>query len=382
LVTARRVLLPRVAVAEIVKVAVTVVSFTTVTPLAVTPTLPVTVIAVVPVSPLPVRVTATVLPRKPVFGAIEVSVGTVTVNGTELLVAPVVVTVTVLAPNPALAEIAKLAVTVVSFTTVIPLIVTPPPDTVIAVVPVRPVPVRVTGMVAPRVPVFGAIEVNVGFITVTVNGTELVVAPPALVTVRRVLLPRVAVAEIVKVAVTVVSFTTVTPFAVTPTLPVTLIFVAPVSPVPVRVTATVLPREPVFGAIEVNVGPVTVNGTELLVAPPGLVTASRVLLPRVAVAEIVKVAVTVVSFSTVTPLAVTPTLPVTVIAVVPVSPVPVRVATTVLPRKPVFGAIEVSVSGDPVTVNGTELLVPAGFVTVTVLAPNAAVGAIVKVAVI
>jgi len=57
--------------------------------------------------------------------------------------------VTVRALSAAPAVIAKVAVAVVSFTTVIPLAVTPLPETVTAVALVRPVPVRVTGTLAP-----------------------------------------------------------------------------------------------------------------------------------------------------------------------------------------------------------------------------------------
>ena len=69
------VLADAVAVAEIVNVALTVVALTTVRPLTVTPA-PETVIAVAPVRLVPVRVTGTAVPRRPVLGAIEASVGT------------------------------------------------------------------------------------------------------------------------------------------------------------------------------------------------------------------------------------------------------------------------------------------------------------------
>ena len=99
-----------VAVSEIVNVAFTVVGFTTVRPLTVTPP-PATVIAVAPVRLVPVRVTGTAVPRKPVLGAIEASVGPITVNVTVLLVPPGVVTLTFLAVIAAVFEIAKFAVT-------------------------------------------------------------------------------------------------------------------------------------------------------------------------------------------------------------------------------------------------------------------------------
>jgi len=86
----------------------------------------------------------------------------VTVKVTVLLVPPGVVTLTVLAEMVAVPEIVKFAVTVVELTTVKPLTVMPVPDTLIAVAPVRLVPVRVTGTTVSRTPEVGEIEVNVG----------------------------------------------------------------------------------------------------------------------------------------------------------------------------------------------------------------------------
>jgi len=72
----------------------------------------------------------------------------------RLLVAPFVVTVRFLAVRGAPGVMVKFAVTVVSFTTVTPLaVILPAPDTFTAVVPVRLVPVRVTGTTVPRAPV-------------------------------------------------------------------------------------------------------------------------------------------------------------------------------------------------------------------------------------
>ncbi len=62
--------------------------------------------------------------------------------------------------------------------------------------------------------------------------------------------------------------------------------------------------------------------------------------------------------------------------------VPVRVTGTVVPSAPLFGLIEVRVGPVEVTVNVTALLVPAVVVTVTLAAPEAALAAMVKVAVI
>jgi hypothetical protein len=146
----------------IVSVTVTVLSFTTTGVLAVTPP-PDTFTAVAPVRLLPVRVKLTLVPRTPALELIEVSVGgggTVTVNVTALVVPLGVVSVTFLAVAPAPAAIVSVAVTVVSFTTTGVLVVTPPPDTLTAVAPVRPAPVMVTGTAVPLTPVLGVIEVS------------------------------------------------------------------------------------------------------------------------------------------------------------------------------------------------------------------------------
>jgi hypothetical protein len=251
-VTTLTVLVETVAVPEITKLAVAVAPPGATTMLFTEMPEPVTVIPVAPVSALPVRVTGTVLPRMPVIGAIEASVGPVTVNGTVMVVPPGVVTLTVLVESVAPDEIAKFAVTVVSPTMVIPLTVMPDPDTFTAVSLERPVPVRVTGTVVPRTPVLGAIEVSVG--GVTVNATAPLVPP--FVVIVTVLGEEVALAAIAKFAVTVVAFTMVMPLTVTPE-PETAIDCVPVRFVPVRVTATVVARAPEIGLIAVSVGGAT-----------------------------------------------------------------------------------------------------------------------------
>jgi hypothetical protein len=369
------VLADRVAPVVMVKVAVTVVSFTTARLPTVTP-VPDTLIAVAPVRPRPVRVTGTLVPLTPVGGAMELSVGPVTVKVTVLLVPPGVVTLTVLALSVAPAVMVKFAVTVVEFTTVMPPAVTPVPDTVTADVPVRFVPVKVTGTLVPLMPVLGAIEVSVGVGgAVTVNTTLPVV--PIGVTTATFLAERVAPAAIVNVVVTVVGVTVKAPTVIP--VPDTVTAVAPVRPVPLRVTGTLVPLTPVAGAIEDRPGPWTVNVTVLLV-PPNAVTVT-VLALSVAVAVMTRFAVTVVSFTTERPLTETP-VPDTVTAEAVSRLVPVKVTGTVVPRTPVLGAIEVRVGvGGLTTVNGTVPLVPPGVVTLTFLAVSPAVVAIAKVAV-
>jgi hypothetical protein len=96
---------------------------------------------------VPVRVTVKAVPRTPAIGVIEVSVGAgglLTVNGWPgaLLCPPGVVTRTLWTPIDAPGATAKVALTVVLFTTLMALGVTP--DTVIADVQASPVPVRVS----------------------------------------------------------------------------------------------------------------------------------------------------------------------------------------------------------------------------------------------
>ena len=150
------------APAAIAKVAVTVASSTTVRLLTVTP-LPETVIAFAPVSLLPVNVTATLVPRPPVPGVIEVSDGPCTVKAWALLVPLDVLTLTFLALIVVLAAMVKVAVIVVEFTTIKVPTVIPVPDTAMLVpVAAKFVPVSVTGTAVPRQPLLGVIETSVG----------------------------------------------------------------------------------------------------------------------------------------------------------------------------------------------------------------------------
>ena len=113
---------------------------------------------------VPAKVTGTFEPRTPVLGVMDVSVGggavdaAVTVNVTGPSVAAPTVTVTFLAVADAPDEMVKVAVTVVALTAAKLLTVMPPPDTLTAVAPVRPVPVMVTFTTVPWAPVLGAIE--------------------------------------------------------------------------------------------------------------------------------------------------------------------------------------------------------------------------------
>lgn len=262
-----------------------------------------------------------------------------TVKGSVLLAPIGVVTPRFLMPGAAPFAITQLAVTVVAVGVPVIVQVTPPPDTVTAVAPVRLAPLMVTGTVVPCNPELGTIEVIVA--PCTVNGTELLTATAPGTVMVTLWTPSVAVAEMVKFTVAVVELPTTRPLGVTPA-PETFTALAPVRLVPVSVTATVVARTPVGGAIVANVGVggiVTVKVTALLV-PPGAVTVTFLAVPP-APAAIVKVALTCPSLITEMPLTVTPP-PDTGMAVVPVSPVPKRLTCVAMPRAADAGEIDVS----------------------------------------
>lgn len=236
------------------------------------------------------------------------------------------------------AEIVKVALSVVEFTSVTPLTVIPVPDTFIVFPPgnVKLVPVSVTATLV-ELPVecvadVGEIAVSVGAVTATIlNAFDNVTLPPGVVTVT-LLAPSAAPVAIVKFAVIVVEFTTVTPLTLTLVPDMVTEVPLVVKLVPVRVTATLVPCAPDVGAMELSVGAgglTIVNVTALLV-PPGVVTVTF-LVPGIieAVAEISKVAATCVELNTVTPVMVTPAIG---LIVALIRFVPSRVTCTLLPR--------------------------------------------------
>ena len=122
--------------------------------------------------------------------------------------------------------------------------------------------------------------------------------------------------------------------------------VAPVRPVPVKVTLKMVPRKPDVGAIEASVGPNTVNdATKGLLVPPAVVTVI-LLTPSPAVGVIVHVALTVVEVDPVT-VQLTP-LPDTFTVCALSRFVPVMITGTLVPRKPDAGAIEADVGVEAV----------------------------------
>ena len=135
------------------------------------------------------------------------------------------------------------------------------------------------------------------------------------------------------------------------------------------------------GAMEVSTGPVIANGRVLLAPPP--VTTPILIEPSAAPKVLVMVAVMVVLLTTTTLLMVTPVAAGVTTTVAPVTKfVPVSVTFWNVPRTSVAGAMDVNVgAGGAITVNVPALVVPAGVVTVTFLAPNVAFGAMVKVVV-
>lgn len=276
-------------------------------------------------------------------GAVNATVAPRTVNPPVRVAVPIgVVTVTFLAVRAAVAVTVQVEVSELDETTTAFVQVTPAPDTATVVAPVRFVPDMVTGVAVPCTPDDGVTPVSVGPSTVK---APMRVADPDPVVRVTFLAVVAAVVVMVKVAVAVCGLRTLRPLTVTPA-PLTVMLVAPVRLLPVRVTATAVPRTPEGGATEASVGAgraMTVKGIALLV-PPGAVTVTF-LAPAAAVELITKLAFTWVSFCTAMLLTVMPAP--AAMAVVPVSPLPKRLTAIVCPRTASTGKI-VSSTG-PVT---------------------------------
>jgi hypothetical protein len=184
-------LAPVAAIPEIINVAVICVVLTTVTALTVIPLLPGFTVA--PATKfVPVRVADAVVPCAPLSGltVVRVGGGGFTVNGTPLLVPPLVVTVTLLAPVAAVPEIVNVAVICVVLATVTLLTAIPLLLGLTVVAPVTKfVPVSVTDTAAPCAPLFGLTVVIAGAAGFTVNATALLPTPPTVTTTLPVLAP-------------------------------------------------------------------------------------------------------------------------------------------------------------------------------------------------
>ena len=139
--------------------------------------------------------------------------------------------------------------------------------------------------------------------------------------------------------------------------------VAVVRCVPVNVTGTELPREPLAGLMPVRVGAVTVNVPVL--ATPAVVSVT-VLAVAAAVPVMVKVAVTRPELTQVTLLAVTPVPDTDTVGTgVCAKLLPFRLTVNAVPCRPEFGLIDVSDGESTVNV---PVLVPPAVVSVRVLA--------------
>ena len=185
-----------------------------------------------------------------------------------LLVPPGVVMLTVLAVSAAVDEMVKVAVALVGLVTERPLTVTPVPETVTLLAPVRLVPVKVTVTLVPWRPVVGAIVVKVGAGGATTEMLRELLAPPVPVTLMLRVPPVVPIGTVYVAVIVVVPVRTKLDMVT----PVGLIL-SPVAPprfVPVTVNVPVVPRTSVEGTTDVIVGRSTVKVTVLLV-PPGVV---------------------------------------------------------------------------------------------------------------
>jgi hypothetical protein len=286
------------------------------------------------------RVTPTTVPCDPEEGVIEVRVGSpvapaVTLKGTVAVVPAAVVTDTLCCPVAAVEAIARVAVTLLLFTTTTLETVTPAPVTPTVAGDTKPVPVSVIGTDVPWDPVEGLIDVRVGGDWSTVKPTVPLV--PADVVTDTSRLPVAAPAAILRVAVIRVAFTTTTPDAVTPA-PLTAKAAPLTKFVPVSATGIAVPCVPEEGVMEVSVGPglepETVKGNVALVPPTVFTAILRA--PPAAPAAMVKVAPTWLADELVT----TPVTPVPdMVRLPPVRLEPLIETGTAWPGAPLFGLI-------------------------------------------
>jgi hypothetical protein len=206
---------------------------------------------------------------------------------------------------------------------------------------VAELPSVIVAGVAVKAPIVGA-----GAVIVYVSA---VVVPPAVATVT-CLAPGAATVSMVKVAITEVSFTTLTSLTVTP-VPLMATVVAPDTKfVPISVSATAVPLSAVAGlrAVRVGLGGMIVNvgASSVRLEPPIEVVSVTVRVPSGASAAMVTFAVADVLLATVISLIAMPS-PLNASADVPcvVKFVPVSVTVAVVPRTTVSGAMAVMVGG-------------------------------------
>ena len=301
--------------------------------------------AVAPLKPLPVRVTRA--PTGPDAGVKLATAGGKTTVKLAVLVAMPPGVVTVICPP--VASFGTVAVICAELTT-LKGAATPP--TVTAVAPAKPAPVMVT--IVPTGPAAGARRVIPGAGT-TVKLATLAAVPPGVVTVTGPLVAPAGTVAVICVGPTTANVAASAPLKAT--------FVAPMKPLPVRVTLA--PAAPRSGVKYVRVGVgMTTKLVALLAVPPAVVTVIGPL-----VAPVGTVAVICVDESTLK-VAVAP-LKRTALALSKALPVSVTVA----PTGPVAGAKRERPGGG-ITLNPVTLVaVPPGVVTeiVPLVAPAGAV---------
>src|SRR5205807_2199795 len=270
-----------------------------------------------PVKPVPVSVT--LVPVGPLLGANEEISGAEFTRKLVALVPVPAAFVTVI--FPLVAPVGTVALICVSEFTVnvvaaVPLKLTP-------VAPVKPVPVSVT--LAPVGPLVGANE-EISGAEFTRKLVALVPVPAAFVT---VIFP--VVAPVGTVALICVSEFTVNVVAA---VPLKLTPVAPVKPVPVRVT--LVPAGPLTGVNEVMLGTtVTVKLVALVPVPAAFVTVIFPLVAPVGTVALICASEFTVNVVAAVPLKLTP--------VAPVNPVPVSV--TLVATGPLGGVNDVMLGG-------------------------------------
>jgi hypothetical protein len=239
------------------------------------------------------------------------------------------VTVTVTAPA---AWAGVVAVIVVAFTTVTPVAAVPP---IVTVAPLtNPVPAIVTLVPPPIGPEFGVIELTVGGGTNVKQAEQVPDCVSGFVT-TTFTVPATCAGV---VAVIVVAFTTVTPVAAVPPM---VTVAPPTKPVPLIVTLVPPAVGPLVGAIPLTVGGGPTNVKQPAQLPDcasGFVTVT-VAAPAACAGV---VAVIVVAFTTVTPVAAVPPM----VTVAPATKFVPVIVTLVPPAiGPLEGAIPVTVGG-------------------------------------
>ena len=292
---------------------------------------------------VPVSVTVTAVLTAPPVGVIasKVGGGGKIVKVSPLLKPPSVAIVTARSPRAAPESIVKAVVNVEELVTLTVPSTTPGPLTDTRVAPgTKFVPVSVKLTVVPVTPIAGDTELKVGRAGRIVKYPPLLDRPPALT--RRVRGPSEAAASIVNVAASLVVPETVTEPTATPP-PVIVTFVPPGTKfVPLRVTITDVPTEPVAGEMELKVGDATdktENGRPLLTPLAVVTVTSRS--PKAAPELIVRTAIRLVVLETFTEPTVTAS-PLTVTVVAPgTKSLPVNATFTVVPMNPAEGASEV-----------------------------------------